>query len=156
MAEAMEARSSVVALAIGLALGGCEVDQRMSDRDARATLKKAFGYEPSSGRVIYAWRHCCATAPAVGLIPASRCVVYELSEQERKAVEMRRLTNTGWTRVEAPGSCWGPGHMKGCKGYLPGGLSLKLHTDDCSGPEGWQLQVDEAKGIGVLETYSYD
>jgi hypothetical protein len=89
-------------------------------------------------------------------MPASRCVVYELSKQERKAVQMRKLTNTVWTRTEAPGSCWGPGDMKGCKGFLPGGLSLKLFADDCRGPEGWKFRVDEAKGIGVLETYTYD
>jgi hypothetical protein len=150
-----EGRHFWAALVLGLGVGGCEVDKRLSDSEARATLKKALGHQPSSWRVIYAWRHCCANAPGT-LILASRCVVYELSERERKEIQMRKVTNTPWTRVEAPDSCWGPGHMKGGKGYLPGGLSLTLHADGCWGPEGRMLGVDEAKGIGVLETYTYD
>jgi hypothetical protein len=143
-------RLTVAALALAFLLGGCGDNQPMSTSDVMATLKKVIGYEPTDGRVIYSWRHCCAHTPTGELIPASRCVVYQFSEAGFKFSAWKHDWSTTYT------NCLGPGRMQGCRGFLPGGLQLEIYGQQCVGPEGWIFRIDAAKRIGVVETYTYD
>jgi hypothetical protein len=114
----------------------------MSSSEVKATLMRTIGYEPAGGRALHSWHGCCD--------PETRCVVYEFSEVGFKAVRDREFPRVG----HKSNQLCGPGHMTACSWLFTRGLQLALHADECFGPSGWTLRIDEAKRVGVIETYS--